>query len=204
LPPDARFCHKCGKPQVEYPDPLEDAAAPVETATPTTATAVPAGPPEINFHNGLAVRIGFLAAGLGSLLTYFPTPIPALWVTLSLVLAGFFAAYLYRRRSGQSLSVRAGARIGWITGVFSFAIGALVFTLTIVELSSERGLAAFFREQFKGRVPDDKSFDQFLQALQSPAGMASVVIGSLAMLFVLFTLFPTLGGALGAKVLERE
>src|ERR1700758_2499346 len=63
LPPDARFCHKCGKPQYDYPGVEE-----VEPATPPAE--IPILPPtlqvqlsnEISFHNRLAVRVGFIAA----------------------------------------------------------------------------------------------------------------------------------------------
>jgi hypothetical protein len=56
----------------------------------------------------------------------------------------------------------------------------------------------------KDKVAQDASLEQFLAIIQSPAGLATVLALSLLMLFVLFTLFPALGGALGAKYLERN
>ena len=63
LPPDARFCHKCGKPQYDYPGITEETVEPAPPPV-TAAPAEPAVQPplEISFHNRLAVRIGFLAA----------------------------------------------------------------------------------------------------------------------------------------------
>ena len=52
-------------------------------------------------------------------------PIPLVWLRLPIafVAAGFLAVYLYSRRTGQMLSLRSGARMGWITGIFSFTLG---------------------------------------------------------------------------------
>src|SRR5436305_1359982 len=48
LPPDARFCHKCGKPQYDYPGLETEAVAQAPTPPPPP-------PPEISFRNGTAV-----------------------------------------------------------------------------------------------------------------------------------------------------
>src|SRR5579872_719709 len=53
LPPDARFCHKCGKPQRDEPVVMEEVLSPPPlpfTELPAPITA------RISFHNGLAVR----------------------------------------------------------------------------------------------------------------------------------------------------
>uniref|UniRef100_UPI00321FB217 hypothetical protein n=1 Tax=Paracoccus sp. TaxID=267 RepID=UPI00321FB217 len=106
---------------------------------------------------------------------------------------------------GQPLSMVGGARMGWITGVFSFAIATIFFTLSVVMLSSKGGFVELFRQQLQGRTGSSEAeIQQFLQLLQSPAGLTTVLLLVLAMLFVLFTVFPTLGGALGAKMLERD
>lgn len=162
-------------------------------------------PLEINFHNPVAVRTAFLTALITSIISSLPIPPQGLWLLVSLLLAGFLAVFLYTRRTGQPLSMVGGARMGWITGVFSFAIATIFFTLSVVMLSSKGGFVELFRQQLQDRTGGSEAeIQQFLQLLQSPAGLTTVLLLVLAMLFVLFTVFPTLGGALGAKMLERD
>ena len=202
LPDDARFCHKCGKPQYELLIPDE------ETPREPVATTPPPPPPgsEINFRNTVAVRVAFLAAGITSLLIFLPLPpyFALGWLPVCLCAAGFLAVFLYIRRTGHGVSVRSGARIGWITGTFCFAIATVFMTLTVIALSSGGGLVNSYRDQFRSRGLDDPNVRQLLEVLQNPAGMATILLLSLLFLFVLCTLLPTMGGAFGAKVLAKE
>jgi hypothetical protein len=204
LPPDARFCHKCGKPQ--YDEPLFQAAAedsaPVAEVVPPPLPAAKGG---ISFHNSVAVRVAFLAAGIVTLLLAFPIPsfLAAIWQLVLLPAGGFFAVYLYTRRTGESVSVRAGARMGWITGVFCFAIMMVFLTVSILQIATKDGLPAFFREMVShSGTPELMS--QFNDILNSPTGLATLLFGMLLVFFVMITLLPVVGGALGAKVLEKE
>jgi hypothetical protein len=193
LPPDARFCHKCGKPQREEIL-IEPPAPPPRLEAPKAEAAPP--PPPINFHNALAVRIGLLAAGLASLLNVMLVYACPLW----LVAAGFVCVYVYHRRTGQVLSISSGARMGWITGLFSFVIFTVLFTISFVqqvrsgELYKNLGNVPFFQG----------SATELRELLSNPLYLALNVLLSLAFLFVLFTSLPIAGGALGAKVLSKD
>jgi hypothetical protein len=196
LPPDARFCHKCGKPQREEP-----VLTPVVIPPPEP---VPVRPPRTpSFHNPLAVRTGLLAASLAALLNL--VPVVSYGFLIWLLAAGFFSVFLYNRRAGLLLTVRQGARMGWITGVISFAISALFFTLSMVALAGRNGgLAGLYKERLESMPMNDRNVQEALELLQSPAGMAVVVIGSLFFVFVIVTSFCTAGGALGAKILDKS
>ena len=204
LPPDARFCHKCAKPV--YDEPLEEAAPEEHVVTIAPPVLTPPLKPEINFHNSAAVRVCFLAAGISSLLITLPLPafLAMGWLLLWLLASGFLAVWLYRRRTGEEITVRGGMRMGWITGVFCFVIATLFFTISVLTISNKGGLASFYREQFSARGPLDANVEQFLQILQDPSGLATVILLSLFFVFIFFTLLPTIGGALGAKVLEKD
>ena len=146
LPPDARFCHKCGKPQRDYPDVEEQSIEPAPVAEmPAVFAQVSEPAVEISFHNRVAVRVGFLTALAAVLLFMAPLPFPLARLLLAFGAAGFLAVYLYSRRTGQVLSIRSGARMGWITGIFSFTIITVLFTVVMATISSQGGLAAFFR-----------------------------------------------------------
>lgn len=198
LPPDARFCHKCGKPQYDYPGIKEEPAEPVPQPLPAPAIQLP---PEISFHNRIAVRIGFLAALTGMLLVMFPLPFPVVRLFVAFLAAGFLAVLAYTRRTGQTLSIRSGARMGWITGIFSFAFVTILFTVSMVAISNEGGLAKFFRSQLP---PNDYRASTLEQALNDPAALAGGLLFVLMVLFVIVTTLPMIGGALGAKVLAKE
>ena len=208
LPPDARFCHKCGKPQ--YDEPLFQTAVeepqPIVVAEAAAAAGAPvAGKGGISFHNSVAVRVGFMAAGIMTLLLAFPIPsfMAAIWQLVLLPAGGFFSVYLYGRRTGEAISVRAGARMGWITGVFCFAIMTVFFTVSVIQIATNDGLPAFFREMVNQRGTPDL-MNQFNEILSSPTGVATLLFGMLLVFFVMLTVLPIVGGALGAKVLEKE
>jgi len=202
LPPDARFCHKCGKPQYDYMPAIEEA----EEAPTPQPTALPElqpvrFPADIGFHNGLAVRIGFIAAMGAVMISLFPIPLPFVRLPLAFLLAGFLAVFLYSRRTGQTLSIRSGARMGWITGIFSFTLVTILFTVIMVAVSSQGGLV----QQLRSQLPaNDARADMIQQAFSSPAMIAGVVVLYLILFFVVFTALPIIGGALGAKVLEKQ
>ena len=134
------FCHRCGKPQVELPVVEEAPPPPPPPIAPVSAPPQPAG---ISFRNRLAVRIGLLAAALASLLTSLPMPmfLNVVWMLVCLVGSGFFAVYLYERKSGEDLSTVMGARMGWITGIFCFVIATIFFTITMIAISMQGGLS---------------------------------------------------------------
>jgi hypothetical protein len=176
-------------------EPAEPAPAPVSTRPATRP------PQEISFHNRLAVRIGFLAALLAVMLFLFPLPMPFLRLPIAFIAGGFLAVYLYSRRTGQMLSIRNGARIGWITGIFSFTLVGILFTAGMVAVSSQGDLAKYFRSQFPA---NDARTETLTQALHDPATMIAGLLFALVMMFVVLTALPMLGGALGAKVLDRE
>lgn len=198
LPPDSRFCHKCGKPQ--FDEPGFQPAEPEFIAVPPPLP--PALPPEISFHNRTAVRCGLLAT-FTAFLVMFLMPFPAVLPVIMVVAfgaAGFFAVFLYRKLSGHFVSIRGGARMGWITGVFSFTIALVLFTISLVYMSQEGGLAA----NFKQLAGHDPNVDEFVRNMDNPAYVAASMVFALMFIFGILTVLPVLGGALGAKVLQKD
>ena len=176
---------------------IEDEATP--PPLPVTAKVEAEAVAEISFHNGLAVRVSLIAAAVAVLLLGVAGVMgdPGLQTIASLGLAlgsGFFAVYLYRARSGKPLSVLSGARLGWITGVFSFLILLVLITITFLALSDPSFKAAMQKELEKAGKPSE------LQVLERPA---EVVLG-FATIFVTLAMMASVGGAMGAKVLGSE
>jgi hypothetical protein len=198
LPPDARFCHQCGKPQRD-----EDIPRTIESPPPTPSQAPPTAPrvlrTGVNFRNADAVRIGLRMASFASLLSI--VPYLNLGVAVWWTSAGFFSAYLYKRRTGQFLSVGSGLRLGWITGVLTFAIMTVLSTLTLVPLALRPGgLAAAFEGQLRSMPMNDPNLNQAMKMFESPGGMATIIVFTLLLLFAAIVILCTAGGALGAKL----
>jgi hypothetical protein len=200
LPPDARFCHKCGKPQFEM---LAD--EPAEVVAPVVAEPVVAlPPPPVSWRNPAAVRAASLAGALTSLLILLPLPPPinALWAFVILVAGGFWSVHLFRKRTRIEVSVRSGARLGWMAGLFSFLVLLVVFTINLVLITAVDDLREGFNAALRNSGPPE-AVEQYQALLSSPGGMAALIFGALLMCFFL-PLCSTIGGALGAKVLEKD
>jgi len=196
LPPDARFCHKCGKPQRDEPLVVEEAEQP--PAPPPLIELAPPPPARIGFHNRLALRVALMAGALGLCLFVLLGQLPGLQVIaiLAPIASGVFAVHLYKRKTGQRLSMASGAHLGWLSGIFGFLITTLLFTAFAAMLTNPE-LANAVREQAGSTRPE---VIEALKEIQTAAGITKVLLES----FVFLTLLPTFGGSLGAKLLDRD
>jgi zinc-ribbon domain len=195
LPDDARFCHKCGKPQREEPLLAE------QSAPPPPLPAAPKFPP-IGLGNGLAVRIALLGGASSLAISMLSAQLLAPAVSLLwLVVAGFFCVALYRRRTGQKLSMINGAHLGWICGLFVFILMGLMLTVTVMsDPGSLSSAMETVRNQLNASPHPGVDVNQVMEAMRSPAGILLVFVFA----FVFFTSLPAFGGAIGAKLLDRE
>ena len=112
------------------------------------------------------------------------------------IAGGFACVYLYRRRTGERLSQRNGAHLGWLAGVFAFVFGTLLFTLVEVQLS-DAAAAAQAMDQIRKTLSESDA-KMVMEFLRAPAGMAMMLI----LMFTIFTLLPAFGGWLGARFLQ--
>lgn len=207
----ARFCHRCGKPQGDFlPEPEEE---PVVEATVVPATAPPPLPQldgallsEISFHNHAAVIVALLAALCYWASSFIPLPmmLAVPWRILTLFAGGFLAVVLYGRKTGHSLSVRNGARMGWLMGIFCFAMGAVFMAISMVALSAQGNFWDIYRKMLVDSGQPTQDVDQAMQALQDPAVATLGILFIMGVVFFFFVLLPAIGGMLGAKVLEKD
>jgi hypothetical protein len=201
LPEDALFCHRCGKPQRELL-----AADPEPEPAPVTPPPIPAAPVSlstpspIGFHNGPAVRIALLAGMLSIVVVMVTGQISILQALLPLwlIAAGFFAVFMYRRKTGQRLTPLSGAHLGWLAGIFGFLIMAVILTFIAVAMS-EPSAVSTLRSQWSGAGRSEADFNVILDAFHSPMKIAA----TLSTILLLFSILPAFGGALGAKLLDR-
>lgn len=197
----AQFCHKCGRPL--YEKAIEPEVA-EQHITPVEVPVTPAVPAEINFRNAVAVRVGFLVAGLGMFLNNLTaltgsTALQLLSFLGLTMISGGFAVWLYNRRTGQHLSVKSGARLGWITGVFSFVLVTVMVTLTIALVGPEKITEMLKDPTFARGVPSK----EVEQALSNPLVIAMGLLMGLCAMFAAYTVTASIGGAFGAKLLDK-
>jgi hypothetical protein len=198
LPPDARFCHKCGKPQRDEPL-LVEVEQPV-IAVPLAPPPAAVEPPPISFRNATAVRVA-LATGIPVvLLTGVFSAIAGPLTMLLPVAGGFFAVYLYRRRTGQKITVLAGARLGWISGIIVFTMLTILLTVTVLVLSQPELVQSMRDQMAKMSSVSQEELTRNIDLLKTPSGLAVAVLDA----FLTYTVLTALGGAVGAKFLSRN
>jgi hypothetical protein len=200
LPPDARFCHKCGKPQREEVNPVEQETVPQALVDPLPPP-IPVPPPAIGFHNSMAIRVCFLAGSLAFMSSALPFPVVLRF--LLLLSAGAFSVFLYRRRSGHPVEVRSGVKMGWITGLFCFVIFTVLFTISFAAmafLARDASMIAVYRQQLGSMGMSPDKVQEALDLFKNPAQILLMLLS----LFVTSTVIPAVGGALGARFFNRD
>lgn len=206
LAEDALFCHRCGRPvrklTAEEREEALGEEAPASEPPPLPPAAEPA---PASFQNQTAVRVGFLAAVLVQLASILSAMAGAsLLMPLLLIGGGFYAAVLYMRRTGEPLSAVEGARVGWITGIFTFVIATVFFTAGMALLSASGELVKAYEESLsRMNLPAD-SLERLRQLLADPKTFALTVIAGLVFQFLFLTIFCSLGGVLGARLRSRR
>jgi hypothetical protein len=172
---------------------VEETVEPV-VETPVAAAAAAVEPAVINLANRSAVRAA-LFSGLAAFL--LSAPLGGLGL-LVLIGGGTFAVFLYRRSTGQTLSMANGARLGWITGIFLFILLLLTFTASYA--LQPTFMADLQKEITLRSALPEADVHQVIDMLRSPLGIAAMLLG----MFLTSTLPPALGGAVGAKLLGRD
>ena len=140
----------------------------------------------VNFRNMDAVKTSLMAAVLATFLFFIPY--------LNWLVAGYFAVFFYRRRTRQSVNLVAGVRIGWLTGLMTFAILAALMYFSALVLRSPGVM-----DMVKVLAQKDNSVQQMVGILQNGQQM----LGLLATMFVFVTFLSMTGGLLGAVLTGR-
>jgi hypothetical protein len=104
------------------------------------------------------------------------------------LLAGWGAVRLYRRLTGLQLSVAAGARLGFLTGLFTFLGMAILFSFLMVSSAGHELLDQMVKQD-----------PRTAEVINTPAMLGVMLLMVLVMVFVVVAGICTAGGALGAK-----
>jgi len=196
LPDDARFCHKCGKPQ--YEEDIQRLAAQEAVPAPALPPEKPVrpGPSGISFRNSRAVLISLVVAALAFFAWILAMLLWAPLFPFVLCGAGFVAARIYRSEAVEPLTPAGGARLGWMTGLWFFLIVAVLCTIAAIALSTPQGW-----EQAKAIWAQ---FPELSKDMGNQHDVLTTLLVRLPFLFFLLTLLPGLGGMLGARSSPRR
>lgn len=192
------FCSQCSAPQIRVGGNLPEGVSVLER---TLQGATYPGTTAIQWSQALpsAARAGLIAAVLMF--------IPLGAFGLGMIAAGVLAVLFYRRRNPVGiLSPRIGARLGAISGMLGFGIFAIFTSVEVLVFHSGGQLREALLEavqQSASRTSDPQA-QQVLDYLKSPPGLALVMVLGLAVMFVVFLIFSSLGGALAAALLRRR
>ncbi|HWC18115.1 MAG TPA: hypothetical protein VG498_13930 [Terriglobales bacterium] len=124
---------------------------------------------------------------------------------LWMLVGGWLAVSLYRRRTSTLfVPVVTGAKLGALAGVLGFFyVTVLLATVSAVEIFVfKRGeeLRALLRAQIDQAAASNPASAQALsQLMQSPEGVATLVISLMFVSFMLFLLLSCAGGIFGAS-----
>lgn len=200
LPPDALFCHKCGKPQRDILVPEVQPAA--FQAIPPEGAAAPIPPPRReppapSFHNPLAVRVALMVAMSATVASMTLLPL------VSWPAAGFFAVFFYCKRVGAAINVGAGARLGMITGVLMAGMSTVLVSVFWLPAAFQGKLGTLMEESMKNFPGRDPAAVQQMVRSLSGSDLAFALLFGLIGVFVLITGLSMAGGALGAKFVRR-
>ncbi|HZQ52551.1 MAG TPA: zinc ribbon domain-containing protein [Bryobacteraceae bacterium] len=188
LPEDARFCHKCGKPQ--FDEDIERIAA-QEPAPPAPQVAQAPAPTRIGFGNSRAVLITMATAACSLVLLCAAAVVAPILGPLILCLAGFMAVRFYKRRTPEPVSPGGGAFLGLMTGLWLFLVLAICAAVTSIYISSPDG-----REMLRASMP---KVPEVAKMLDDPHEFLMGILMGLIPTFFIATISAAFGGLLAAR-----
>lgn len=198
LPDDARFCHKCGKPQYE-----EDIARLTEQeslAAPVQPPGAPSGPPpsRIGFGNLQAVLITMAVAAFSLVLLCLAFVLAPPLGPIVLCGAGFAAAKFYKSRNPAPLSTGGGAFLGLMTGFWLFLVMVISAAVLAMYVSSPDGRDLIIKAASIQKMPE------IAKLLDNPHQFVVNEIQGLIPVFFIATISAAFGGMLAARSSTRR
>ncbi len=196
------FCSRCNAPQIRVvgPEPLGTPSLTMPQAAIEEYASHATTPP-----SALEWPQALRSAGIALLVAILITVVSkSTW--LAMLAAGFLTVVFYRRRCPAThVTAGMGARLGALTGALGFGVVGITLALWTVFRSGKEIHDAFltYIQQNAGQGSDPR-FQQVIDLLNTADGFTFIMIFSLIMTLVVFTVFSGLGGAISAFLLHRK
>lgn len=156
---------------------------------------------------GIQWSRALLPALLGAFVAVFTMLIPVPTLGLGVAAGGFLCVALYRRRTqNQTISSVMGACLGAVAGGIAYLIIAvltLVAILAFLKDAQVREAMLKSWQEWAARYPS-LQIQQLLEYAKSPEELARIMEEGLVVMFPLFLIASSLGGAIGAAMLGRK
>ena len=208
VPEHSCFCPVCGLPQLVYSTENAGAEGQPERWTEAVRDASSvAWKPAIRSALLLAIPVGALSNML-SPFSIFGMPLMAV--------AGAWVVILYMRSQRPAwITIGAGARIGFVTGILGGWTAAATTGITLFAMrfwfhqgkvydTLWQTLTQQMNQQWASMGVDAQTIAQMQQMLFPPEGRAAWLLAAVSMLATLLLLFAVAGGAIGARLLARR
>src|SRR6202035_1209888 len=186
------FCRRCNAPQfgVVGREPLPTITATPEAAIEKYTAYAPPHPSTLEWPQALP------SAGL-SLIAAILITVVSKSTPLAMLAAGFLSVVLYRRRCPAThVTAGMGARLGALTGALGFGVVGVTLALFTVFRSGKEIHDAFVTYiQQAAAQGGDPRLQQVIDLLNTADGFTFIMIFSLIITLVAFTIFSSLGGA---------
>ena len=137
-----------------------------------------------------------------TLATIAPPTVPFLFCA-----GGFLATILYRRRTGEIISVQSGARMGFMTCVWAFVVILLMIGLVVATLSNPEARQTIQQQTptaFQGNPQMAEAMAKTLKSLDNPTDFIVNLSFGILLMFCAWSLLSMLGGILAAKLAQRQ
>ena len=192
------FCAQCNAPQIRVGFGESDLAP---NASEFAGRRIPPSTTAIQWSQALPAAA--LAGVIAALLMFIPLGA----FGLGMMTGGILAVLFYRRRNpAAELTPGMGARLGAASGALGFGVFAIFTAIEVLVFHSGGQLRAALLEaiqQSAARSAEPQA-QQALEYLKSPAGLALMMGLGLVIMFVVFLILSSLGGALGAVLRRRK
>ena len=207
LNPDTAFCSNCGAPQVRVPDSVTQSSGTELPSSGSGEDGVARTVLRLNWRHALpSASTAALAMAIASMLPKLNAFFP-LWM----IGGGLLAVVLYGRRSMlPQVSSVLGGKVGALAGLLGFLFFAVFISayMTIATVVLHQGEQ--IRAQLRGVLEQaaannhDASTQQVLQWVQTPEGLAAIMVLSMFLFLIAFLLLSTAGGIFGAALARRK
>jgi ribosomal protein L40E len=223
VPANTLFCGQCGAPQIRVATSEEEESARTQAASPAstdvnspdlplrTAARVPLSPvlqpkarTPITWSTALpkAAISGFATVVL--LVAVLALTKSAFFLLLIIPLGGVLSVWLYARgKDPNEIVTGTGARVGAVTGLFSYLIYGIIVG---AQISTQKGL---IQDAMRKAIQDavarnpNPETQAMLNQVMTPEGIATLLTVSAVIFLFVFLIFGALGGSVGAAMLRN-
>lgn len=147
------------------------------------------------------------AAVLSGVISAALMMVPVAGLALGMFSGGALCVVFYRRRAPLTLLTSAmGARLGALSGVLAFAFFSILTAIQVLFFHSGNELRAALLESIRqtaARTTDPQA-QPMLDYLRTPPGLELVMVLGFAVMFVIFLVLSSAGGAIATTFMRRN